>query len=251
MLQLLQCGKFGFDLVQGFARRFQIAHMLRTGGVEFRQRGFGCFQSGLRLIQHARQFLQFHLFLRQPRRIGARQLRLFLLESAAANIELFDLALGVAEAVFIHLPRLLVLRDCPLRFAHRVLGLAQRLFFLRQMTVGCLACGKLGFVQRRLQARLLGHPLLVRSKRGIAPQQRGIVPRGHILNLLMQPLACCVLMLHALFNARHVRLRLVVNGLLRIERVLPGKMGLAGGLQRGFDLAQAGGFGFQSRLRVV
>ncbi len=141
--------------MQRLARGFEFARVLGAGGVEFGQRGFGFLEPGLRGGQGLRQFLDLDLLLRQTGGIGARQLRLFLGEPALAGIQLFELALGMAEAVFVDLARLLALRHHALRLAHALLRLAQRGFLLRQRAVGGLARGGFGVGQRGLQAGLL------------------------------------------------------------------------------------------------
>lgn len=93
--------------MQHFASRFELAQVLGARGVEFGQRGFSGLEPILRGGQGLRQRLQLDLLVCQPGGIRARQLRLFLRQSALTRIQLFKLALGVAEAVFVHLTRLL------------------------------------------------------------------------------------------------------------------------------------------------
>ena len=236
--------------MQGLARGFEFARVQGARGVEFGQRGLGFPEFRLRYGQCLRHLLDFDLLFRQAGRIGTRQLRLFLGEPALARVQLFELALGVAEAVFVDLPRLIQLRHHALRLAHRLLRLAQRGFLLRQRAVGGLARGGFGLHQRGLKAGLLRVHLVQRLLRGRAACLLRFHARAQILHLAIQPVAGGVLVRHGLLDACDFGLRLVIRCLCGVQRVLPGKLGLARGFQRRFDMAQACGFGFQFVLRL-
>ena len=140
-----------------------------AGGVEFGQRGLGVLEAGLRGRQRLRQFLDLDLFFRQACGIRARQLRLFLGKPALTGVQLFELASGVAEAVFVDLARLIQLRHHALRLAHALLRFAQRGFLLRQGAVGGLAGDGFGLHQRGLETGLLrGHLVQRVRSRGSA-----------------------------------------------------------------------------------
>ena len=191
----------------------------------------------MRLVEHARQLLQFQFFFGQASSVRAWQLRLLLLQPAMALLELFDLAFGMAKAVFVDLARLLVLGQRALRVAYRELRRAQGFFFLRQMAVGRLTRGQFGLLQSRLQGRLLRGPFEMRADGCVAARDLRFVAQAALFDQFAQTLARRILVLHALFDARDFGLRLIVSRLLHIQRVLPGEVHLTRALQRGFDLA--------------
>ena len=119
------------------------------------------------------------------------------------------------------------------------------------MAVGRLARCQLGLLQGRLQGRLLRAPFAMRADGRITARDLRFVTQAALFDQLAQTLARRILVLHALFDARDFGLRLIVSRLLHIQCVLPGKMRLSCAFQRGFDLTQPRGFGFESRLRIV